>query len=169
MYKYGDTAVYTQLTRTNMNYGLTASSRTLKSAANKGVQWPVSPGDQIRFYIYTSNSRTVREIPSSGSATTNEWFWGAVSSLATNQVVKPIGATYDTTDNRYHGTIPVGCNYFVTVTASTTFVNSQVIEMYPVEKYVEGKGWIPIEPYIYDSVNEWQSGNTYKRANGAWS
>lgn len=45
MYKYGDTAVYTQLTRTNMNYGLTASSRALKTATNKGVQWPVSPGD----------------------------------------------------------------------------------------------------------------------------
>ena len=45
MYRYGNTGIYTELTRTNMNYGLNHTMRTLNSASNKGVNWSVAPGD----------------------------------------------------------------------------------------------------------------------------
>lgn len=45
MYRYGNAGIYTELTRTNMNYGLNYTTRTLNSASNKGVNWNVAPGD----------------------------------------------------------------------------------------------------------------------------
>ena len=169
MYKYGDTGIYTELTGSNMNYGIAYSTRALENASNKGMTWNVTPGDQIRFCIYTSNARPVKEIPSSGSTTTNEWFWGSVTSLTSGQVVRPlVDTTYVVADNYYYATIPTNGNYFVVVTASSTYVNTQLSG--PVEKYVEGKGWIPVEPYQYDgNNNSWQTSNAYKSANNIWS
>lgn len=167
MYRYGTGAIYEEIERTNMNHGMAYRTRALTNNSNKGINWSVAPGDQIRFMVSSAKGK-VREIPASDSATTNEWFWGAVTSLTQGQIVKPlIGTAYDSTNGKYHATIPTGCNYFVIVTASPTYANTQVV--CTVEKYVEGRGWIPVEPFIYDTNNGWGVGDTHKSANNIWS
>lgn len=173
LYKYGNTGTYAELTRTNMNHGLTYRTRALSGTSNKGVNWSVAPGDQIRFSLYSTYgyTHTVSEIPASGSTTTNGWFFGAVTSLTTGQIVKPlIGTTYDQSDGKYHATIPAGCNYFVIVTPAgnqTGYYNNYIAGT--VEKYVEGRGWIPVEPFIYDTNNGWEMGSTHEATNNTWS
>lgn len=169
LYKYGTTSVYEQITRTNSGLKLNRTTRKTESGTNKSAIWKVSGGDQIRFNITSASFKGVREIPASGSTTTNEWFWGSIPSFATNQLVSPINAIYNSGDGRYHATIPSGATYFIVITASTTFVNSDIVETYPVEKYVQGQGWVPIDPYTYDTNNGWQTGDIYKRSSGAWS
>lgn len=173
MYRYGTVSTYEELTRVNMNHGLTYSTRALNGTSDKGVSWSVAPGDQIRFYLYSTYSytRPVREIPASGSATTNEWFFGAVTSLTTGRVINPlVGTTYNSSNGYYYATIPAGCNYFVIVTAavnSAGYYNDYIAGT--VKKYVEGRGWVPIDPYTYDSNNGWQTADIHKRSSGAWS
>ena len=172
MYRYGTVSTYKELTRVNMDRGLSYSTRALNGTSNKGVSWSVAPGDQIRFRLYSTYSYThaVHEIPAFDSATTNDWYFGAVKSLTTGQVIKPlVGTTYKSSDANYYATIPAGCNYFVIVTAGSTtgYFNNYIAGT--VEKYVEGRGWVPIDPYTYDSNNGWQTADIHKRSSGVWS
>ena len=170
MYRYGNTGIYTELTRTNMNYGLNHTMRTLNSASNKGVNWSVAPGDQIRFSLGSIKGHPISEIPASGSASTNGWYYGAVTSIAAGQIIKPlIDITYNPSDYKIYATIPAGCNYFVIVTEGRTagYANSFITGI--VEKYVEGRGWVPVEPFIYDTNNGWGTGSTHEATNNIWS
>lgn len=80
-----------------------------------------------------------------------------------------IDITYNPSDYKNYATIPAGCNYFVIVTAGKTvgYVNSSIGGI--VEKYVEGRGWVPVEPFIYDTNNGWGTGSTHEATNNTWS
>lgn len=80
MYRYGTASTYEEIERTNSDYAVNRTTRKLTNGANRSVYWTVQPGDQIRINLYTSNFKKVREVPASGSLTTNEWFFGSVIS-----------------------------------------------------------------------------------------
>ena len=168
MYRYGTASTYEEIERTNSNYAVNRTTRKLTNGTNRSVYWTVQPGDQIRINLYTSNSKNVREVPASGSLTTNEWFFGSVISYTTGQTLTPVGATWDSDVNKYVATIPSGHHVFIITTAGTNgFTNNYV--MGTVEKYVKGRGWVPVEPFIYDTNNGWGTGNTHEATNNTWS
>ncbi len=168
MYRYGTASTYEEIERTNSNYALNRTTRQLTSGTNRSVYWAVQPGDQIRFNLYTSNLKNVREVPTSGSLTTNEWFFGSVISYTTGQTLTPVGATYDSSDYKYYATIPSGHYIFIISTAGTTGFTNNYVEG-SVEKYVEGRGWVPVEPFTYDTNNGWEVGGTHEATNNIWS
>ena len=45
MYRYGTVSTYKELTRVNMDRGLSYSTGALSYASSKGVNWSVAPGD----------------------------------------------------------------------------------------------------------------------------
>ena len=146
LYTYDASSGYLDLPRTNGNLKLVYNTKALASGTNKSVYYPVTPGDQLRF----QNMSAAREIPASGNATTNEWFFGVVANYASGQVVKPLSGT-TSQDGWWIGTVPSGYNYFIIVTASTntSMVNTNLNPT--VQKYVNEIGWVTISPKQFGS------------------